>query len=91
MLYIFQSSLILPLLILSTNQAKITAADLIRARLVVQHAHDYFTQALKISDGIRGTATGRALVGTRGGDGGIGEMTEKIQYGGMGLLLSLSH
>ena len=75
----------------SVNQAKKTALDLIRARLVVQHAHHYFTRTLKISDDIHGTAAGRALVGALGGGGGIGEMTKKIQYGGMGLLLSLSH
>lgn len=75
----------------SINQAKKTASDLTRACLVVQHAHHYFTRALKISDDIRGTAIGRASIGALGGGGGIGDMTKKIQYGGMGLLLSPSH
>jgi hypothetical protein len=59
--------------------------------VVVQHAHHYFTQTLKISDDILGTAAGRGLVAALGGGDGIGDMTKKIQYGGTGLLLSLSH
>jgi hypothetical protein len=70
----------------STNQVKKAAADLTRACLVVQHAHHYFTLALKICDDIRGAAGGRAFIGALGGGGGINDMTKKIQYGGMDLL-----
>jgi len=63
------------------NVTKKTASDLNRACLVVQHAHHYFTQVLKISDDVRGTATGRVFVAALGGGGGINEMTKKIQYG----------
>ena len=58
-----------------------TAADLTRARLAVQNSHSYFTRALKICDGIRGTATNRALLGAFGGDG-IGEMSKMSGYRG---------
>jgi len=62
------------------NAAKKTATDLTRACQVVQHAHHYFTRALKICDDVRGTSTGRSVMGTLGGGDGIIEMTKKIQY-----------
>jgi len=63
------------------NSAKKKATDLVRARLVVQHAHHYFTRALKICDELRGTSSGRAFVGALGGGGGMNDMMKKIQYG----------
>jgi hypothetical protein len=61
------------------------AADLSRACLVVQHAHHYFTLALKICDDVRGTSAGRGVLGLLGGGGGIVDMTRKVQYRGTGL------
>jgi len=62
------------------NAAKKMAADLSRACLVVQHAHHYFTLALKICDDVRGTSAGRGVLGLLGGGGGIVDMTRKVQY-----------
>jgi len=79
------------LLLLSLCQAKKTAAVLTRACLAVQHAHHYFTLALKICDEVRGTAGGRAFIGAIGGGDGINEMTKKIQYGSMSLLFTATN
>lgn len=67
---------------MSAEQAKKIAADLNRACRTVQHAHHYFTLTLRKCDDVRGTSTGRAFVGALGGDGGINDMTKKIQYEG---------
>jgi hypothetical protein len=53
------------------SKAAKTTIDLTRARLAVQNSHRYFSSALKICDGIRGSPIGRSMLGALNG---IGEM-----------------
>ena len=59
------------------RQTKKTVKDLTRARQTVQHAHRYFSQALRICDEVRGSSLSRKTVGLFGGNFGVmGKITD---------------